>query len=116
MTTPSRLVRLHARLQQWADHGWANSVVFGWGLAQGCVFPGLADLFFLPLAVARPARAYLLAVVATAGTLLGSVTLYVLGHEALAVLEGPAPGVADRPVPTATPASHRPGTWTARSQ
>jgi membrane protein YqaA with SNARE-associated domain len=92
MTTPSRLVRLHARLQQWADHGWANSVVFGWGVAQGCVFPGLADLFFLPLAVARPARAYLLAVVATAGTLAGSVTLYVLGHEALALLEGPLAG------------------------
>lgn len=87
--TPTRLARLHARLQRWADNGWANSVVFGWGLAQGCFFPGLADLFFLPLALARPARAYLLALVATAGTLLGSVTLYLLGHEALALLQGP---------------------------
>jgi membrane protein YqaA with SNARE-associated domain len=92
MSPASRLVRLHARLQQWADHGWANSVVFGWGVAQGCVFPGLADLFFLPLALARPARAYLLALVATAGTLLGSVTLYALGHEALALLQGPLAG------------------------
>lgn len=90
--SPSRLGRLHARLQHWADNGWANSVVFGWGLAQGCVFPGLADLFFLPLALARPAKAYLLALVATAGTLLGSVTLYSLGHEALALLEGPLAG------------------------
>ncbi len=90
--TATRLGRLHARLQRWADNGWANSVVFGWGLAQGCVFPGLADLFFLPLALARPARAYLLALVATAGTLLGSVTLYALGHEALALLEGPLAG------------------------
>lgn len=84
-----RLALLHARLQQWADAGWANSVVLGWGLLQGFIFPGLADLFFLPLALARPARAYVLALVATAGTMIGSVGLYWLGHEALSVLQGP---------------------------
>ena len=84
-----RLARLHARLQQWADAGWANSVVLGWGLLQGFIFPGLADLFFLPLALARPARAYVLALVATAGTMIGSVGLYWLGQEALSVLQGP---------------------------
>ncbi len=85
----TRIARLHARLQHWADAGWANSVVLGWGLLQGFIFPGLADLFFLPLALARPARAYTLALVATAGTMIGSVGLYWLGHEALAVLQGP---------------------------
>ncbi len=64
-------------------------MVFGWGLLQGCIFPGFADVFFLPLAVARPARAYRYAVVATAGTLIGSVLLYVVGAQALAWLEGP---------------------------
>ncbi len=78
------------RLQQWADAGWASTVVFGWGLLQGGIFPGLADLFFLPLAVARPERAYRLALVATAGTLIGSVVLYWIGSEALVLLEGPA--------------------------
>ncbi|MCA0374069.1 MAG: hypothetical protein LCH84_00265 [Gemmatimonadetes bacterium] len=86
---PSAIARLHARLQQWADAGWSNSVVLGWGLLQGFIFPGLADLFFLPLALARPARAYALALVAAAGTITGSVVLYALGHEALAVLQGP---------------------------
>lgn len=86
---PTRLARLHARLEQWADAGWSNSVVFGWGLLQGCIFPGLADLFFLPLALARPERAYRLAVVATAGTLIGSIALYIAGAEALATFEGP---------------------------
>jgi membrane protein YqaA with SNARE-associated domain len=80
---------MHTRLQRWADGGWSNSVVLGWGLLQGCVFPGLADLFFLPLALARPERAYRLALVATLGTLIGSIALYFAGAEALAMLEGP---------------------------
>lgn len=89
VTPPSRLLRLHTRLQQWADAGWSNTVVLGWGLLQGFIFPGLADLFFLPLALARPARAYQLALVAAAGTLTGSIALYWAGHEALALLQGP---------------------------
>lgn len=84
-----RVARLHDRLQQWADAGWANSVVLGWGLLQGFIFPGFADVFFLPLALARPARAYTLALFATAGTVIGSTGLFWLGHEALSVLQGP---------------------------
>ena len=83
------LARTHARLELWADAGWSNSVVFGWGLLQGCVFPGFADVFFLPLALARPQRAYRYALVATAGTLIGSSVLYVAGAQALSWLEGP---------------------------
>ncbi len=83
------MARTHARLEQWADAGWSNSVVFGWGLLQGCVFPGFVDVFFLPMALARPGRAYRYALVATAGTLIGSVVLYIAGAEALAWLEGP---------------------------
>jgi membrane protein YqaA with SNARE-associated domain len=86
---PGRFARLHARLQHWADAGWASSVVLGWGLLQGFIFPGLADLFFLPLALARPARAYRLALVATLGTMIGSVGLYWAGSEALGLLQGP---------------------------
>lgn len=82
------LARSHARLEHWADAGWSQSVVFGWGLLQGCVFPGFADLFFLPLALARPERAYRYALVATAGTIIGSIALYFAGAEALAWLEG----------------------------
>ena len=81
--------RLFARLQGWADAGWSGSVVFAWGLLQGCVFPGLADVFFLPLALARPQRAYVLALIATAGTLVGSVLLYVIGASAVSLVQGP---------------------------
>lgn len=86
----SRVARVHATLRRWADAGWSGSVVFGWGLLQGCIFPGLADLFFLPLAVAQPTRAYRLALIASAGTIIGSIVLYFLGAQALEWLQGPA--------------------------
>jgi membrane protein YqaA with SNARE-associated domain len=88
-TPPSRLQLLFRRLQRAADAGWAGRVVFAWGLLQGCVFPGLADVFFLPLSLARPRRAYGLALIATAGTLLGSVFLFGVGAFARSWLEGP---------------------------
>jgi membrane protein YqaA with SNARE-associated domain len=53
------------------------------------VFPGLADVFFLPLALARPQRAYVLALIATTGTLVGSVLLYIIGASALSLVQGP---------------------------
>lgn len=87
--SPSRLQRLFLRLQRWADAGWSGTVVFAWGLLQGCIFPGLADIFFLPLALARPQRAYLLALIATSGTVIGSVLLYIVGTSALSLLQGP---------------------------
>ena len=83
------LARTHARLEQWANAGWSNSVVFGWGLLQGGIVPGLADVFFVPLALARPAYAYRYALLATAGTITGSVVLYGAGAQALLWLEGP---------------------------
>jgi len=58
MHTSDRLNRLHDRLQRWADAGWSSGVVFGWGLLQGVIVPGVADLFLLPLALARPEKAY----------------------------------------------------------
>jgi membrane protein YqaA with SNARE-associated domain len=91
----SRLARLHATLRRWADAGWSGSVVLGWGLLQGCILPGFVDLFFLPLAVARPSRAYHLALISSAGTITGSVVLYLLGARALGWLEGPVAGLFD---------------------
>lgn len=70
-------------------------MVLLWGVLQGLVFPGVADLFFLPLALARPERAYRLALVATAGTVIGSVTLYWVGAEALEWLQGPVSRVVE---------------------
>lgn len=83
------LQRFFLRLQRWADAGWSGSVILGWGLLQGCIFPGLSDLFFLPFALARPQRAYVLALYASVGTIIGSVLLYYAGASALTLLQGP---------------------------
>lgn len=89
------LARLHATLTRWADAGWSGSVVLGWGLLQGFALPGLADLFFLPLAIARPSRAYVLAIISSAGTIMGSIVLYFLGAQFLDWLQGPVAGLFD---------------------
>ncbi|MGV3708275.1 MAG: YqaA family protein [Gemmatimonas sp.] len=83
---PSRSVRIFRTLERWADAGWANSVVFGWGVLQATFVPGLVDVLFLPLAIARPQHAYRLALVSAAGTIGGSVALYWVGAKALAQL------------------------------
>lgn len=76
-------------MERWANAGWANSVVFGWGVLQATFVPGLVDVLFLPLAVAKPQHAYRLALVSAAGTIVGSVSLYWVGATALAQLSGP---------------------------
>jgi membrane protein YqaA with SNARE-associated domain len=117
LSAPSRVgrrARFHLTLRRWADAGWSGSVVFGWGLLQGCIFPGLADLFFLPLAIARPSIAYRLALVASAGTIAGSILLYVLGAEALPWLQGPVAtllGVSPEKFEAARATLSRWGAW-----
>lgn len=85
---PSVLARFLERLQRWADAGWSGTVVFTWGFLQGCIIPGLVDLFFLPLALARPEKAYRLALFAIAGSVLGGTVLYYVGAEALHIVQG----------------------------
>lgn len=86
---PSRAVRLFRTMERWANAGWANRVVFGWGVLQATFVPGPVDLLFVPLAIAKPQNAYRLALVAAAGTIIGSVALYWVGATALAQLSGP---------------------------
>ncbi|MEO7363142.1 MAG: VTT domain-containing protein [Gemmatimonadaceae bacterium] len=86
---PSRAVRLFRTFERWADAGWANSVVFGWGLLQASFVPGFVDVLFLPLAIAKPKNAYKLAMASAAGTVIGSVGLYWAGALALAEMSGP---------------------------
>jgi membrane protein YqaA with SNARE-associated domain len=83
------LQRVFLTLERWANAGWSNSVVFGWGLLQATCIPGFVDVFFVPLALARPSRAWQLAFASAAGTILGSVALYWIGQSALAELSGP---------------------------
>ncbi|MEP6764942.1 MAG: VTT domain-containing protein [Gemmatimonadaceae bacterium] len=89
IAAPTRLQRVFFKLEQWANAGWANSVVFGWGLLQATCIPGFVDLFFLPLALAKPKSAYRLGLASAAGLIIGSTALYWIGASALSQLSGP---------------------------
>ena len=55
-------------------------------MLQSLVVPGLSDGLFLPLSLARPARAYRLALAAGAGTLVGATVLFWAGGNATALV------------------------------
>lgn len=56
-------------------------MVFGWGVLQGSVLPGPADVVYAPLAAAHPARARALAVWAALGSVIGGVIAYAIGTQ-----------------------------------
>ncbi len=61
-----------------------------YGLLQNTVIPGFADALFLPLALARPRKAYRLALLASSGTLLGASVLFAVGANFQDALAGTA--------------------------
>lgn len=77
------LQRLYDRLHDFADRGWSGVAVFGYGVLQSLIVPGLSDALFLPLALAQPKRAYRLAFAAFCGTIVGATVLFFIGVNAL---------------------------------
>jgi membrane protein YqaA with SNARE-associated domain len=73
------IVRLYAALHRWGESGWAGSAVGGWGVMQGSVIPGPSDALLVPLGLADPRRALVLAAWATAGATVGGIIAYTLG-------------------------------------
>jgi membrane protein YqaA with SNARE-associated domain len=62
---------------------------FLWSFAQGSVVPGPAELLLIPLALADRAKAWPLAMVAAAGSVLGGCVAYWLGLAAFASVGQP---------------------------
>ncbi len=60
--------------------------MFGYGVLQSLIVPGLSDGLFLPLSLAQPRKAYRLALAAGFGTLVGATLLYWAGGNVLATL------------------------------
>ncbi len=67
----------------------AVPATFLWNLAQGSVVPGPAELVFLPLALADPRRAWVLALAAASGSVLGGCAAYWLGAVAFLAVGKP---------------------------
>ena len=61
---------------------WLAVIAF----VESSVFLIPADVLFLPMALARPSRAYRFALIATVASVLGGIAGYMLGHYAFAAL------------------------------
>ncbi|MCU0649132.1 MAG: hypothetical protein MUF00_14115 [Gemmatimonadaceae bacterium] len=88
----SRGAALLARLHHIAERGWSGTVVFGWGLLQGSVLPGPADVVYAPLAAAHRHRALRLALLAAAGSIVGGIIAYGIGTQLSVMREASAIG------------------------
>ena len=64
---------------------WLAVIAF----VESSVFLIPADVLFLPMALARPSRAYRFALIATVASVLGGIAGYMLGHYAFAALAKP---------------------------
>ena len=73
------LVALVARLHRWAESGHAGSAVCTWNALQGSVVPGPSEALFLPLGLADPRRAFVLAAWAALGATAGGLVAYAIG-------------------------------------
>ncbi len=77
------IVHLYAALHRWGESGWSGSAVGGWGVLQGSVVPGPSDALLIPLGLAEPRRALVLAAWATAGATIGGLIAYAIGAQLL---------------------------------
>ncbi len=76
-------MHLYAALHRWGESGWSGSAVGGWGVLQGSVVPGPSDALLVPLGLADPRRALVLALWATAGATIGGIVAYAIGGHLL---------------------------------
>ena len=77
------IVGLYAALHRWGESGWSGSAVGGWGVLQGSIVPGPSDALLVPLGLADPRRALVLAGWATAGATIGGLIAYAIGAQLL---------------------------------
>jgi membrane protein YqaA with SNARE-associated domain len=69
-----------------AEKPYAECILFAMAVAEASVFPLPPDILLLPLAIARRDRAWRLAAICTAGSVLGGLIGYGIGAAAMATL------------------------------
>jgi membrane protein YqaA with SNARE-associated domain len=74
------LRRLYDRIIALSAHPHALAWLGLLAVAESSVFPLAPDVLIIPMAIARPRQAWLIALVATAGSLLGGLLGYAIGH------------------------------------
>ncbi|WP_420124804.1 YqaA family protein [Longimicrobium sp.] len=67
------------RLDRWARHPAGPALLFGFAVIEGCLFPAPTEALYAALALARPRRAWTLAGVAAAGSVVGGTIAWTFG-------------------------------------
>ena len=70
---------LYARAMQWARHPHARAYLAGLSFAESSFFPIPPDVMLAPMALAKPHRAWQLALITTVASVLGGVLGYAIG-------------------------------------
>jgi membrane protein YqaA with SNARE-associated domain len=68
-----------ARLDRWARHPAGGALLFLFAVVEGCLFPAPTEALYAALALARPRRAWALAGVAAAGSVVGGMIGWTFG-------------------------------------
>lgn len=68
-----------ARLERWARHPAGPVLLFAFAVVEGCLFPAPTEALYAALALARPRRAWALAGVAAAGSVVGGAVGWTFG-------------------------------------
>jgi membrane protein YqaA with SNARE-associated domain len=67
------------RLARWAAHPAGPALLFVFAVVEGCLFPAPTEALYAALALARPRRAWALAGLAAAGSVVGGVVGWTFG-------------------------------------
>jgi len=71
---------LYARTIAWSRHRHAPRLLFGLSLIEAIFFPVPPEVMLAPMSLAHPRRAFSFAATSLAGSLLGALAGYGLGH------------------------------------
>ncbi|HKF64322.1 MAG TPA: YqaA family protein [Dongiaceae bacterium] len=74
------LRRLYDRIIALSSHPHALAWLALLAVAESSVFPLAPDILIIPMAIARPRQAWLIALVATIGSIIGGLLGYAIGH------------------------------------
>lgn len=73
---------LYERALRWARHRHAPALLTGLSVAEAVVFPVMPEVMLAPMSLAQPRRAFRFATLSLAGSMVGAVLGYLLGHYA----------------------------------
>jgi membrane protein YqaA with SNARE-associated domain len=81
--------RLYDWTLRWSASRHANKALAVISFTESSVFPIPADVLYVPMVLAKPERAYQLAALATATSVLGGIFGWLIGHYAFALVAEP---------------------------